>query len=381
LAANPGRKTKILFVEHRAGIGGGQIYLLTLLEHLDRSRFDPLVTVVEDGEFRERLRALGVPTQILDIRRLLRKSPLATLRHIRALGSLIERESVDLVHCNFMKTVLLAGPPARRCGVPLIWHSHVITAPGSALFDPVAGMMASLLIANSRYTARRFGKTPGGRGKTRVVYYGVDTGEFTPERSGASVRREIGFAENHLVVGFLGRLEPEKGIDAFVGMIPEVAERCEDARFLIVGRSPAGGPEYRDRARLRLALKGWGERVVFAGFRRDTADCLAAMDLLVVPSLNEAFGLVILEAMAAGKPVVASRVGGIPEALGTEPAGVLLPPGRPGDLVGAVSGLLGDRSKRLELGRTGRRRIVDRFTIQAHMTSIQRIYEELVARI
>jgi glycosyltransferase involved in cell wall biosynthesis len=376
LSLNEAERIRVLFVEHRAGIGGGQTHLLEVLRHLDRGRFEPFASLVSEGYCHDQLAALDIETSVIDIRRVLRKSPLKTLHNVSALARLIKRKRIQLVHCGSLKSLLVAGPAARHRRIPAIWHAHVTGDFGWPL-DIAGCWLSSLIIAGSHCIARRFERCPYADRKLNVIHDGVDTHHFDPNRGYPDLRAELGLAADQTVIGYVGRLEREKGIDVFTEAIPGIAGRDERIGFLIVGGDPDGGSTLEGPLRQRLEASGHIGRVRFAGFRADTAPCFAAMDMLVAPSRSEGFGLAIAEAMAMGLPVVASRVGGIPEVVEDGRTGILVPPSDSRMAAAAVIDLLSDRSRMAGMGRAGRQRILTQFSMERHVAGLEKVYEGL----
>jgi len=177
------------------------------------------------------------------------------------------------------------------------------------------------------------------------------------------------------LVGVIARLQPEKGLDHFLKAAARVAALVPEARFIVVGDGPLRG-ELEALAR-RI---GVGESVCFLGFRADAREVTGLLDVLVVPSLTEGSPLVVLEAMAAGVPVVASDVGGIPDQIRHEREGLLVPPGDPKALEVALLCLLRDPAYARVLGEEGRRRAHSKFGHGRMVRRIEEVYLEILGR-
>lgn len=177
------------------------------------------------------------------------------------------------------------------------------------------------------------------------------------------------------LVGVVARLQPEKGVATFLKAAARVASLSGEARFLVVG----DGPLRRELGRLaeRLGLEG---RVHFLGFRSDARELIERLDVLVVPSFTEGAPLVVLEAMAAGVPVVASAVGGIPDQVRHDGEGLLVPPGDPVALGDALLCLLRDPARIRRLGEAGRRRAASEFGHEAVVRQIEAVYDAALGR-
>jgi glycosyltransferase involved in cell wall biosynthesis len=369
----------VLYPEHSAYIGGGQTYLFNILRYLDREKFEPLATVVTEGDISATLSALEVSFEVVDMRWVLSKNPLATCGNFHDFYRIIREHRIDVVHCNSQKSLMVAGPPARLAGARVLWHAHVPSGLGRA-FDVLGCFLAHMIVVNSNHVRRRFEGCPGGVRNLRVVPYGIDTERFSVTRDGSDIRREFGIAGSDQVIGYVGRLEEEKGTQVLIEAVPAILGELPAARFLIAGEASDEQAEFEALAEERVRQLGIADRVRFAGFRNDVPDLIAAMDVVVVPSLREAFGLVNVEVMACGRPLVATRVGGIPEVVEDGATGILVPPADSGALADAVIGLMRDPDRRRAMAEAGRRRAAALFDIRAHVSKMQALYEEMVAR-
>jgi glycosyltransferase involved in cell wall biosynthesis len=191
----------------------------------------------------------------------------------------------------------------------------------------------------------------------------------------AAVRHGWGIDHDTPLIGVVGRLEPEKGHSFLLHAALLLKDSFPKARFVIVG----GGP-LESRLRKQCRSLGIEDRVVFAGFRRDLGRVYAAIDIPVVPSLMEPFGNVALEAMAAGKPVVASAVGGLLESIIDGETGLLVPACDPETLAGALASLMRDARFARQLGEAGRKRVAEHFTAVRVADQVEEIYEIITAQ-
>jgi glycosyltransferase involved in cell wall biosynthesis len=368
---------RVLYIEHRAEIGGGQVSLVELLARLDRTRFEPVVTCVDRGELYRRIRALGIEVEVLDIRRVTTGSPFSTIAAVRNLSMLARRQRIDLIHVNSEKALLFSIASVGLRRFPVIWHCRVRSDFGW-VFDLVSAARARMIIANSEYVSSRFRRIPTARGKVRIIHNGIDTIAFRPGLDGSAVREEFGIGPDETLIGAAGRLEEEKGMQHFVRAAAEAGREIPGSRFIVVGGPQPGNETYARRLAGMARDAGLSPGIVFTGFRSDMAECLAAMDIVVVPSLKEGFGRVVGEAMASGKPVICSRVGGIPELVSDGETGVLFPPGDAAAIAREMTTLAADRQRARELGRAARQRIERDFSMDRHVQLIENVYEEML---
>jgi glycosyltransferase involved in cell wall biosynthesis len=223
---------------------------------------------------------------------------------------------------------------------------------------------------------RTLSEVGGDERKYITIHNGVDVARFDSGR--AVAKPDVGLLEGVPVIGMVGRLiEPEKGLAVLLeGMArlagPPAPLSCQ---LLIVGEGPARRQLHDLCARLGIL-----SRVAFAGMRRDIADLLPLFDVFVMPSLSEGFGIAIVEAMAAGRPVVASAVGGIPEIVKQGETGLLVPPGDPVALAAAIRDLLTQPDRARALGACGRQRARERFSIESAVKRHEDLYDALAAQ-
>jgi len=212
-----------------------------------------------------------------------------------------------------------------------------------------------------------------GAEKFATIHSGIDLAHVRSVRVDPTVKRkELGLPPEGPIVGTVGRLVPIKGQEWLLKAAPRVLTELPQACFVIIGDGPMLGELKRLTSKLGIGL-----RVVFWGAREDVPECLAALDLFVLPSLNEGMGRVLLEAMAVGCPVVATRVGGIPDIVAHGTTGLLVPPQDDRALAEAILTLLRDRSRRAAYGEAARRHVNGRFDVDTMVRNIERLYDEV----
>ena len=323
----------------------------------------------------ESLSRAGVPWN--QVRHLLRPvSPVADGRALWALWRLLKEMQPDIVHSHSSKAGFLGRLAARAAGVPHIVHtphghifegyfSPVVTRAFIAM-ERVAARWTDRIITLSDGEARDHLEQGIGRpGQFVTIPSGVDLDAVT---SAPPVRLVAGGP----VVGTVARLVPVKGLHYLIEAAPEILRRSPGARFLLVGDG-----EMRPDLEAQARALGLQDRIAFAGFREDIPSVLAGTDLVVLPSLNEGMGRVLVMAMVLGKPIVATRVGGVAELLGDGEAGVLVPARDPAALAEAISALLQDPPRARALGEAGRRR-ASRYSAAAMLDALARLYREVM---
>ena len=380
----------MLFLNHTALLGGGaETVLMQIVATLDRQRFRSAIalpsgtlmdvlrgqpdTLVEEVRFIGLTRTFN-PLKLFVYCLHLVKCTLSLIRVIR-------RHSPDVIYANSYYSCILGILAGKFMRLPVVWHVHDIYPPNvfSRTAVPLLGRLCARMIAISGAVKENLQSYRVSSHKIRLVHNGVDTTAYDQidAATGERARRELGISGHRHVVGTIGQPVPRKRLEDFVQAAALVLERFPDVVFVVVGQPISeGGVRYEQKVKKLLDDMGLWDHFVFTGLRPDIPALLAAFDLFVLASEGEPFGLVIIEAMAAAKPVVATRVGGIPEILEDGMAGVLVPPRRPRALAEAIITLLEDEVKAQAMGREGRRVVGERFSVWAQVRSIEAVLLE-----
>lgn len=374
----------ILFVSSYTGLGGGETATLTLARHLPPG-ITPHLFVPADGDFAAAWRAQGWPVHVAPYRG-------ASVYFVPALWARlparheIERVlrgcNIRLVHSDY-HTLPMALPAAERAGVPLVW-----TVMGW-WFRPKPWQRGffrrpAATFAHSQAIKRGFlGEPPFmPPERVRVLYPGVDTTHFTPRVDGRALRREVGIPADAPLVALVARFQAVKGHDIFVRAAWQVARRIPAAHFVIVGgntHTPAD-VAYRERVLALIDREPGGRgRFHILGQRADVAPVLAAADVVVCPSHFESFGVVNVEAMASGTPVVSTDCGGPAEVVVDGVTGFLVPPKDPAALAARVTELLYSADTRRAFGAAGRLRAVQAFSADATAEAFMAVVRPLLS--
>jgi glycosyltransferase involved in cell wall biosynthesis len=243
---------------------------------------------------------------------------------------------------------------------------------GKALYWTTA-MLATRIIVSSAAVRERF--PPWARSKIEVVHNGVDLGRFRPDRDRTAIRQQFGIPAKVPLVGCVARFIPWKGVDQFVRIAARVRDEVPDAHFLIAGSRLAGYEQYTADVRALIAELGLAGCTTVLEDSLAVPELMAAMDVFVHCSTRpEPFGIVIVEAMATGKPVVAINAGGVPEIVSEPDVGVLVPIGEIEPSARAVIGLLLDPARANALGQAARAHVARHFDVQAVTRRVEAIY-------
>jgi glycosyltransferase involved in cell wall biosynthesis len=357
-----------MFVQSTTEVGGGaENVLFNLLATSAPLRERSIVASLSfgDGDLPERLRQIGV--EVVELPRARLREPLGVARTIAALRGLARARGIRVVVGNGAHPQILGGIAARLAGVRSVFLVHMIHVHPwwkNAPLDAIAVRSpCDLMLAVSRAALDTL-KQMRPRVDKRLIYNGTPIREVAADDA-QSARRELGAGPDDVLVGVFGRLQRWKGQDVFVEAAAEVARHFPQARFAVVGGSSFGlEPEFFEGLKRRVADLNLAARFVFTGFRTDVPRLMAACDVVCHTSrVPEPFGLVVIEAMMLGRPVIATRGGGPSEIIDSDGVGVLVQPDDPRALAAALAGLIEEPERRRSLGTKGMARARTDFTI------------------
>jgi glycosyltransferase involved in cell wall biosynthesis len=330
-----------------------------------------IFVIAGHGPFTDAIRALGVEVLIRDFHE--NDNSARYLWRCAAFAWQLLRLRVDLVfyadYVYWKPAEVLAG---LLLGTPAVAEIHFYKNE-----NDLEGFLRRMtrIVPNSSRTAEAF--VAGGLAdRVTVVRNCIDVGQYEGPRASSGVRADLAPSGERLV-GYVGVLHPIKGIEHFIRAAIDVAEVVPDVRFVIVGseKYPDWRAHLEELARPLLATK----RLMFLGHRSDIPEVMRALDILVVPSLEEPFGYVNIEAGAAGVPVIASNVGGIPEIVIDGQTGRLVPPGDPEPIRSTLIELLNDEPLRRSLGEAARRHVEQHFSTDVRLEEWERLFAAVLA--
>jgi glycosyltransferase involved in cell wall biosynthesis len=376
----PAGRAKLRVVELLAtgSSGGAQEHVANLVSRIDRSRYDVSVLSLSGGAGVRRIEKTGVPVCVLD--------DMSDDEAIEAVAAHLAAVEADVVHNHMYRAEvvgtqaawLLDASAARRPFIVGTVHSSRVRAEEDRELLRRLTPRMDHLVAVSRAIVRKLSDEGRTGSPISLIYNGIDLQRYEEPEVCCTFRAEYGIADGAPIVGVVARLEPEKGHPTLLEAWPRVLTSVPDAHLLIVGEG-----SQRDALEAQAASLGLLEHgrtsVTFTGRRDDVPAVTAALDVAVLPSYREAQGLSILEAMALGRPVVASAVGGIPEMVEHGRTGLLVPPREPDFLAQAIVKVLSDHQYADTLGKAGRDLVHERFCAELMVRAIEAIYDEAVA--
>jgi glycosyltransferase involved in cell wall biosynthesis len=364
---------RVLALYHRAETFGGSFNsVLDVLGTLSRERFEVVAGVPGPGNCAQAFARLGLQTVFAEEQAGSRRPTYAA--SVAQWAWRLRRRKVNLVYVSdyvtWRSSALLA---ARLLGLPRVVH---VRAPLPEVgLDPEL-LKATVVLGNSRATVSPLMRPPASQ-DVRAIYNFIDFARFDL----ATDRRAELMPGDGPIVGFVGVFRPEKGIEYFLEMARLLTERRKDVRFLLVGgESAVADVGWFPRMRELAAALGLADRTLFTGSRTDIADLMKSMDVLVVPSLNEGFGRVIVEANAVGVPVVGANAAGIPEVIEEGLTGFLVAPRDPHGMADTVNRILDDPAWRAKVAAFAPARVRDRFSRATQMQLFERALLDALSR-
>lgn len=374
-------RIRVMHFRRTSGVvGGPETLIVSVAKYIDRAAFD--LTVVDFGRSRDD----RSPT-LQDVQRHGARTDAIPAAHkfdfssIRHLAGLLDEHRIDILHTHDHRSNFIGYQATRRRPTPIVvtfhqplrrywWLRHIEILDEHIVrrFDrilPVADMIRREIIA----------KAPRIADRVVTVLNGVDLDLFRdPPRARERIRRELAIPADAIVCATIGRIMEDKGLTHLVDAHARIARQGLTVHQLLVGNGPQEA-ELRER----VARLGLADRIHFTGFRRDVAEILDAADLLVVSSLSEGLSVAIIEAMAAGRAVVATRVGGTPEIVNDE-VGILVEPRDAVGLADAIITLTRDADRRRQLGARAREIAFQKWSVERMVRDFEDVYRGLIAR-
>ena len=373
----------LLYVFDNMEFGGGERVFAQIINRLSIERYRIIVACLPTGAFIEKIKGSRVQIKSVDMRK--RFNPGVIFQ----LVDLMKREKVDIVHSQGARADFFARMAAKLAGAPIVVSTVPMPVEG---FD-VNPLRKLIYMAFNRFSERfvdRFMVVSDALEKMLIekhgiepqrvvkIYNGIEKDEYCiPDKEIACrrsrFRKEFGLGDDVPVVVAIGRLVWQKGFEYFIEAVHDVLKEIPEAMFFIVGEG-----ELKDELKVKSKMLKLEEKIIFTGFRNDIKDVLASVDIFVMPSLLEGLPVVLLEAMAMMKPIVATKIEGIIEALENGVTGLLVSPKDPQILSEAIVDLIIHKDKARQMGLAARKVVEERFGVNIMVQKVEGVYEELL---
>ncbi|MDQ1331507.1 MAG: hypothetical protein QG578_1775 [Thermodesulfobacteriota bacterium] len=353
---------------------GGQKSLYQLVTRLDKKKFHPVVLLPAEEELAQKLRELNIDVVIRALPPVNFSNLFSGFNALFSLLTLIKKHGIDLIHTDGPRNTFYAGLAAGLKRIPLIWH---VRASNRDRFDSILTFFPAKIILVADSLRSRF---PGTVSDDRfiTIYNGVDLAEFKKGGPSDRMKKTLEIEENDLLLTVFARVEPLKGQKHLIEACGSILSRLQNFRIFFAGEIT--DKKYQRECLALAESLNIRERIVFAGYRTDIGDILSKTDIVLLPSLFEAFPRAVIEGMAAGKAVIATDAGGAAEAVEDGVTGFVVPPEDPAALAEKILLLAGDGEMRLRMGKAGRLRAEKLFSIEENVRKTELVYHELLGR-
>ncbi|MEJ7735793.1 MAG: glycosyltransferase [Chitinophagaceae bacterium] len=369
----PATRIKVLETIRQGLIGGGESHVLSLVQNLEKSVFEPIVLSFTEGQMINSLNSLGIKNVVIPTTKAFDVSVWSKVK------KLMIRENIQLVHAHGTRANTNVFWAAASLGIPLIYTVH-----GWSFHDDQHVLVKRLRIWSELYLTRqmrfnisvsetnqRTGKKHFGKFESIVVNNGIDLDRFSPSNVSTDVRSELGISSSQLLIGFVGRMTWQKQPLALIRAFKKLLEQVQHVKLLFVGEG-----ELRSEAEKLAESLNVSEHILFENFRLDMPEVLNALDIYCLPSLWEGLPIGLLEAMSMGKAVIATAVDGSTEIITHNENGLLIQPGDTDQLASALLRLCSDRNCRLKLGTHAIATIQSRYNVIAMTRQIEEVYKK-----
>ena len=368
-------RVRLLECIRQGQIGGGETHLLSLVENLDRDRFDPVVLSFTEGPMVDRLKAMGITTHVIYTEKPFDVSKRKEVRQF------LEEQGVELIHAHGTRAASNVMHVARQLGIPVIYTVH-----GWSFHADQSFVMRNLRRLGERYLTSRSSlnisvsasnKQTGVeaiRGfRSRVINNGIDRNKFDPASVSGGLRHELGIPENTVLILFIARFTAHKQPLTLMKAFKEALPGGPAMHLVLVGDG-----DQKAQAQALVEEWGLGEKITLLPFRQDVPQVLASADVFVLHSLWEGLPIGLLEAMAMGKAIIATNVDGTREVVRDGENGLMVEAGDTAQLAKALVEMAKDADLRGRLGRCARETVRSKFDAAAMTREIEAAYTEVL---
>lgn len=373
---------KILYPIIDGEVTGGNMICLAFIDEAIRRNWKVVVNSPTNGKFTKMLNKKKIKVYNIKAKRTFQ------IDKVLKLVSIVKKESIDIIHTHTaLPGMIISRIAGKLTNTSVITHEHGLFPINS---KPLIGKYQIWLnkftakfddksIAVSHYTKEKLIERGMSPNKICVIYNGIEMPDLKNNKNNLKKNcyEKLDLPTNIFLVGLIGRIDKMKGQEVLIKAIPHVIKKNPSAYFLIIGEDFKGG-NYIQELKNIVEKLGINKYIEFAGYRDDVIDLMNSFDLFVLPSFGEGLPVVILEAMAAGKPVIATSVGGNSEVVLDGETGTIIPPEDPEALTKAVIYHLENPEISKEMGRKGYDRVKENFTKKQMVEKTFQIYEEVL---
>lgn len=366
---------KILQVIRQGKIGGGESYLLSLVEKLNKNKFEPVVLSFTDGPMMEKLKNMGVKTHVIYT-----ETPF-DVRVWKPVKKIIEDENVHIVHAHGTRAMSNVFRAAKSKNLPLIYTCH-----GWSFHNGLHPLIKTLRVRSEKYltnqsninvcgakTNRDEARKAFGRFDAEIIYNSIDTHKFNPYGTYKDIRQQLNVAHDDILIGSVARFTLQKQPLQLITAFAAVCKKVPKAKLLLVGDG-----ELKEEIEKLVNSLYLQNRVIVQPFRQDIPDVLSGIDIFVLPSLWEGFPIALIEALSMGKAVVATAVNGTPELVQHNENGLLVETaGLENNLSEAITKLCVDKELRNRLSQAAISSTYKKYDVETMVAKNEALYQQL----
>lgn len=372
------KKIRVLETIRQGQIGGGETHLLDLVDNLDKNTFDPVVLSFTDGPMVERLKGMGIPTHIIPTTK-----PFDFTKWVQV-KRLMQQEKIELVHAHGTRANSNVLWAARKLHLPVVYTVH-----GWSFHDNQSFPLKKLRVMGEKYLTGKStvnisvsqsvhdtGTKYFSNYRSVVINNGINQQKFNPARSFKDIRSELNIPKEAVLILFLARFTEQKQPLTMIRSFCKAAAKNNNLHLLMVGDG-----ELKQQADALVAGSGMSDKIFMQSFRQDVPDILAAADVYVLPSLWEGLPLGLLEAMAMGKAVIASKADGTKEVVHHNTNGIMVNvENLEEEVANAISLLADDSPLRRQLGEQARATITSTYSAAGMTRQVEAIYKRVMSK-
>ncbi|AZP04920.1 glycosyltransferase family 4 protein [Jeotgalibaca ciconiae] len=378
----------ILYLHAGAEMYGADKVLLELLKGLDKSQYNPIVVLPNDGVLVNALREEGITTEVIPYPILRRKffNPKGILdysssyiKYSKEIIKLVANTKIDLIHVN--TTAVLEGIYLKKqLKAPIVWHIHEILLKPKFMYHLLNFLIGkcsdTIVVVSEAVKAHVCQSKFVNPEKVKVIYNGINNQEFHPKNETEYLRNELHIPHDSVIVGMIGRVNAWKGQGDFLSAVEPILAKYDDVYALMVGGVFEGEEWRMEELKSKVAQSSNKERIIIQDFRKDTPNIHNLFDIFILPSTNpDPLPTVVLESMASGKPVISYNHGGAMEMVREDVNGLFSKAGVPSGITSNIELLLDDSKLREKMGRNSAERQATLFSLVSYVKNFQDLYD------
>ncbi len=367
----------VLCLANHERLGGGEKSFSELVKGLDRQVFRPVVIGPQAGLFRETMETTGLKYYPLPLGESAKIGIIGLYNIVRAIREIVKAEQITLLYACTIKSLLLGRLGTCGKSIPAIWHVRTMKTHG--MLDWLIPVLAARIITISEAVK---GKIPNFyKKRTTVLPNAINLAEAGQKSIEFDFRKRYNISSDTILFGVIGRIAQEKGQSYFIEAAARIAPEYPKARFILAGE-PFLAEDNKYQAHLKDLAQSLGiaDKLIWPGYAPNIWPVIGALDIVVVPSLREGFGRILVEAMAMGKPIIASRIGGIPEIVQDRQEALLVTAGDSALLAQAMREILADANLRQALAQNGKKTAQSKFGLELYHDKIHKIFQESLSK-